>query len=160
MVRSGGSLEAECACLLSRILGGCRWICFWNPSLFVVCVTPSCPLLPLFVFEAARLRPRAAPLPCVAGLSILFSSGCEEGRGCQRDLRPSPICVCTELQLRPLVYFEFSPPVGLCQAPSFVSGGECHVLCCLCVPCLNTLLLPHPFPPSHKTPSGARRSGV
>ena len=110
---------------------------FWNPSLFVVCVTPSCPLLPLFMFEAARLRPRAAPVPCVAGLSISFSSGCEEGRGCQRDLRPSPICVCTELQLRPLVYFEFSPPVGLCQAPSFVSGGECHVLCCLC--CLPSI---------------------
>lgn len=37
-----------------------RWMpldLFWNPSLFVVCVTPSCPLLPLFVFEAARLRP-------------------------------------------------------------------------------------------------------
>ena len=36
----------------------------------------------------------------------------------------------------------------------------CHVLCCLCVPCLNTLLLPHPFPPSHKTPSGARHLGA
>ena len=44
------------------------------------------------------------------------------------------------------------------RSTKFAHFVTCYVVSVL--PSLNTLLLPHPFPPSHKTPSGARHLGA